>query len=364
VATDLAGDPHSDLAITNETDNTVSIRSSSAVGPFPTGRAPVALLASDFNSDGLQDLAVANKTDNTVSVLLGETLADGSRSFRAKTDFVTGTAPVALAAGDFNIDGLLDLAVANQNDNTVSILAGLGDGTFAPKFDIPTGTGPVGIVAADFNGDNRMDIATANQTANTVSVILNTASFQAPSAAPQTFFPGVQYVDVGLKLKATPRLHGNGEVTLKLSFEISSLSGQRVNDIPIISSRTIEQTVRLRQDETSALAGIIERQEMRSINGSPGFATITGPGLLAGNRSTDAQDSELLILITPRLIRLAPRVDHSVYAGHTAGSSFTPSSSEEAQPEPSQPEPSQPPPGPPRPGQPRPGQPQPGPPQQ
>jgi hypothetical protein len=334
VAADLNGDPFPDLAITNETDNTVSFRSRSALGPFPTGRGPVALLASDLNSDGLQDLAVANKTDNTVSILLGETLASDDRSFSAKTDFPTGTGPSALAAGDFNIDGLLDLAVANQRDNTVSILAGLGDGTFAPKFDITTGTGPAGIVAADFNGDGRLDIATANQTANTVSVILNTASFVTPAAAvPQTFFPGVQYVDLGLKLKATPRLHDNGEVTLKLSFEISSLSGQAVNGIPIISSRTIEQTVRLRQDETSALAGIIERQEMRSINGLPGFATITGPGLLTGKRSTQAQDSELLILITPRLIRLAPRVDHSVYAGHTRGSGSS-GSSEAGQPQP------------------------------
>jgi hypothetical protein len=339
VAADLNGDTTSDLAITNETDNTVTIRSRSALGPFTTGKGPVALLASDLNSDGLQDLAVANKTDNTVSILLGETLADGTRSFSAKTDFITGTGPSALAAGDFNIDGLLDLAVANQSDNTVSILAGLGDGTFAPKFDITTGTGPVGIVAADFNGDGRLDIATANQTANTVSVILNTASFQTPAAVPQTFFPGVEYVDLGLKLKATPRLHNNGEVTLKLSFEISSLTGQAVNGIPVISSRTLEQTVRLRQDETSALAGIIERQEMRSINGLPGFATITGPGLLTGKRSTQSQDSELLILITPRLIRLAPRVDHSVYAGHTGSSRSTSGSSEEAQPQPGQPQP-------------------------
>ncbi len=360
-AGDFNGDGETDLAVVNQGDSThtpsVSILLGKGDGTFTlqstlaTGNTPSAIATADFNADGLLDLAVTNQADNTVSIFLGNLSNPGT--FSAKTDFITGTAPVALATGDFNVDGRPDLAVANQSDSTVSILVGLGDGTFAPKFDVTTGTGPVGIVSTDFNGDNTPDVATANQTANTVSVILNTATFQTASATPQTFFPGVQYVDVGLKLKATPRLHGNDEVTLKLSFEISSLSGQAVNGIPIITSRTIEQTVRLRQDETSALAGIINRQEMRSINGSPGFATITGAGLLAGNRSTDAQDSELLILITPRLIRLAPRVDHSFYAGHAGGSSSTSGSSEEGPPQPLQPQPVQP-----QPGQPQPRQPQ------
>jgi hypothetical protein len=83
----------------------------------------------DLNADGRPDLVVAasgNGGGTTVSVLLGT----GGGSFGAKTDFATGTSPQAVAIGDLNGDGKLDLAVANAISNTVSILIGSGSGSF------------------------------------------------------------------------------------------------------------------------------------------------------------------------------------------------------------------------------------------
>src|ERR1700719_1427756 len=94
---------------------------------FPVGHSPSAIAVGDFNGDGKLDLADANEGDNTVSILLG----NGDGTLQSQTTVATGIAPDAIVAGDFNGDGKLDLAVANFTDNTISILLGNGDGTFA-----------------------------------------------------------------------------------------------------------------------------------------------------------------------------------------------------------------------------------------
>lgn len=135
---------------------------------FPTGKSPSAVVTADFNGDGIPDLAVANQTDNTVSILLGKS----SGGFAAHVDYATGASPVALVAADFNGDGKLDLAIVNSQANTVSILIGNGDGTFGNHTDYAVGNKPIAIVAADFNGDKKTDLAIANETDNSVSVLI------------------------------------------------------------------------------------------------------------------------------------------------------------------------------------------------
>ena len=70
-----------------------------------------------------------------------------------RADFPVGNSPSAIVAADFNNDGVLDLAVTNNSDNTISVLLGRPDGTFSPQVAYPTGVLPVAIVAGDFNGD-------------------------------------------------------------------------------------------------------------------------------------------------------------------------------------------------------------------
>ncbi len=323
---DFNADGHPDLAVVNQTAGTVSIflNKGDGSGTFNTGQVltagsgPIAVTAADFNADGHPDLAVVNQTAGTVSIFLNK--GDGSGAFGPKTDFATGASPVSVATGDFNVDGRTDLVIANQTDNTVSVLLGNGNGQFSPRFDLAIGRSPSAVVAGDFNGDGRTDLATANQADNTVSVILNTAAFVPPGGAPQIAYPGSEYEDLGLKVRATPRIHADNEVTLRLEFEIRSLSGVTFNGIPVISNRTVQQTVRLRENETTVLSGIVQREETRAITGLPGFARVAAAGHLAGRRNTQRQDTELLIVITPRQLRLAPRTNRSIYAGREAAS--------------------------------------------
>ena len=160
---------------------------------FPTGVGPTAAVFADLDGDHREDLAVTNSNDNTVSILLG--LPNGS--FAPKTDYPTGSSPVALAYGDFNGDGRIDLAVVNQNANTVSVLLGNGDGTFQSHVDYPVGNYPVGVVAASFTDDGKVDLAVANWNDSTVSILLGngdgtfqTQTLQSVATSPQSIAPG------------------------------------------------------------------------------------------------------------------------------------------------------------------------------
>jgi hypothetical protein len=120
---------------------------------FPVGAWPAAVVTADFNNDGKLDLATANNGGGTVSVLLG----NGDGTFPTALTFATGCDPRSLAAADLNNDGKLDLATANS-DNTMSVLLGNSGGTFQPPISTAILPQPLAVVAADFNGDGKMDL--------------------------------------------------------------------------------------------------------------------------------------------------------------------------------------------------------------
>jgi hypothetical protein len=138
---------------------------------YAAGVSPTAIAVGDFNGDGTLDLAVANKNTGTVSILLGK----GDGTFRSPVSYAAGPGADAIAVADFNGDGKLDLAVADFNGGgpgKVSVLRGNGDGTFQAPVSFATGAGgSQSVVAGDFNGDGTMDLAVANNDF-TVSLLL------------------------------------------------------------------------------------------------------------------------------------------------------------------------------------------------
>ena len=321
-------DGFADLAIADQTANAVSVFLGNGDGTFGprtdylTGNGPSAVVSADFNADGVEDLAVANSIDDTVSILLGTITSAGlpTGAFGPQIPYATDADPVAITVDDYNIDGLPDIVTANKTANDIAVLLNTGAGTFSPFLPLAVGTNPAGIVSADFNADGSPDAATANMGANSTTVILNNASFAPGSLSGEgaglTPFPGAQYEDIGIKIKTTPRLHGNGEVSLQLDLEMKGLEAASMNGIPVISNRAIQQTVRVKENQTSILAGISDIQSTRTVNGWPYLGTIPGLGRFFASTSTTDQDTELLIVVTPRLVRESPRKDEVFYAGH------------------------------------------------
>jgi len=137
---------------------------------------PVAIAVADVNADGLADLIVANQGSNNISVLLGNrgggfSPASGS-PFPAGVPDAYGYLPDAVAVGDFNGDGKLDLAIANLANRMVWLLFGDGTGGFKPPpYPYYAGSGPDAMVAADFNGDGNTDLAVANGGDGTIQVL-------------------------------------------------------------------------------------------------------------------------------------------------------------------------------------------------
>jgi type II secretory pathway component GspD/PulD (secretin) len=324
VVGDFNNDGFSDLAVTNSGGNTFSVvlgrgnGTFTAHNDFTTGNVPSAIAAADFNADGRLDVAVTNQTDNTLSIYPG----NGDGTFSSVTNFDTGATPVALAVSDFNSDGLPDLVAANEGANTISVFLNLGAGNFVSPISLPTGEVPVALAASTLDNTNTLpDVVAVNQNSNNITVILNTATIPTTSSnAATTSYPGAEYVDLGLQVKATPRLHPNDEVTLSLQFDIKSLSGQNVNGIPILSNRTVQQTVRLKENQTSVLSGIMQSSELKGLTGLPGLANVPGLGQVTADRSKQESGTELLIAVTPRQLRLPRHVDSTLYAGRGPGS--------------------------------------------
>jgi len=218
---DFNGDGKLDLAILNEV-NTISILLGDGGGNFSqvstasgAGAADnTSIAVGDFNGDGKLDLAFVNEcydntscTNGTVSILLG----DGTGNFTMASYQLVGLRPTALAVGDFNEDGKLDVAVVNCGEfcfqgggnGSVSVLLGDGTGNLTLASSPATGIEPVSVAVGDFNGDGRLDLAVVNKQdieccySGTVSILLGdgTGNFSLGASVATNDFP--QGVAVG-----------------------------------------------------------------------------------------------------------------------------------------------------------------------
>ena len=193
------------------------------IRPLPA--KPNRVTVADLNHDGKPDLIVSTPDDSSagyttqISVMLGK----GGGVFTAPQNYRVGSRPLQAVAGDFDGDGILDLAVTNWASNNVAILHGHGNGTFGGTTRyFPCGTEPHGLVAADFNHDGILDLAVANNGVPSVSVLMGLGS---GGVGDGTFAAPVAYPLAGLSLGiSTADLDGDGNLDLVASANFAGIA--------------------------------------------------------------------------------------------------------------------------------------------
>jgi len=129
-----------------------------------------------------------------------------------------------------------------------------------------------------------------------ISGVLKNQSYTPP-------FPSVNYEDLGLTFKAKPTIHRNSDVGLEVTVQFRALGTGSVNSVPIINQREYTGGIILKDGEPAAIAGLLTASDQRSIDGLPTFANIPGFGVLTSQHSRQEMDDELLIVVTPHLLR-------------------------------------------------------------
>ncbi len=129
-----------------------------------------------------------------------------------------------------------------------------------------------------------------------ISDSINDGSFREP-------FPSFTFEDLGLSFEMTPRIHSAKEVSLEIKIEVKELTGLAVNDIPILSNRTMETSVRLRDGELALISGLAILEKRRTRSGVELLSRIPWLGDLIQNNFARTSRDHLVIAIRPRVVR-------------------------------------------------------------
>jgi general secretion pathway protein D len=135
-----------------------------------------------------------------------------------------------------------------------------------------------------------------------ISQVIQNQSFAAP-------FPSFNYEDVGLTLKAKPRVHGSSDVGLELELQFRTVSGTNVNGVPIISNREFKGGILLKEGEPAVVAGMITKTDQRSLSGLPILGNLPLLKNVTSETTKQQEEDELLILITPYVVSSAEHKD-------------------------------------------------------
>lgn len=133
-----------------------------------------------------------------------------------------------------------------------------------------------------------------------ISRVLGNQSYRAP-------FPSFSFEDLGLNLKATPTIHSNTDVDLKIELNIRTLAGQSVNGVPIINNREYVGSISLRNEESGVVAGLLTKADSVGLSGYPYLSRVPAVTYGASVHNKNVNNDELLIVMTPHIVRGIPQ---------------------------------------------------------
>ena len=140
---------------------------------------------------------------------------------------------------------------------------------------------------------------------SSIAKVIGNQSYAAP-------FPSFNFEDLGLNLKATPIIHANADVSLKIELNIRSLGGQSVNGVPIINNREYVGSITLKNAESGVVAGLLTKSDSLSLSGYPFLSRVPAVTYGAAVHDKNVNNDELLIVMTPHITRMAPQEGFAV----------------------------------------------------
>jgi general secretion pathway protein D len=253
-----------------------------------------------LDSTKLRDIGVAFSTNGSSGLAFGASIIPPSGTTTSTATDSTGTGTTTVTTGGGPL--------------TLPFLRGLNSGNFS--FTVPNSV----LVSLIKNATDSESLANPElrisegekatlHIGKRIPVPVSTFSSVNTGQTGNTFAPvtSYQYQDVGIKVSIEPRVHHNREVTLKLTVEVSDSAGNAPGSNPpqpIISTRTIESTIRLKDGETNFLAGLIQRNDTTSADTTPFLGDLPIIGRLFNHEHKDHTRTDLMLSMTPHIVRI------------------------------------------------------------
>jgi general secretion pathway protein D len=226
------------------------------------------------NSTAIQ--ALLAQLANQSSSILSQPFATfgGGLTLFGLTSGGTGVT-INLSVNDSNLRNLEHVTLRASQNNAATLKIGerypLVNATFSPIYNTPA-----------------------------IAQVIGNSSYIAP-------FPSFYFEDLGLILKATPLIHGDRDITLNLELAIRSLGTQTVNGMPIINNQEYNGIITVKDGESSVVTGLLSRADALSLTGYPFLSRVPGLTYASSEHNTNGMDDELLVVITPHIVRLPER---------------------------------------------------------
>jgi general secretion pathway protein D len=269
------------------------------ISDIDKARAEVVLQVSvlQVSLDRLRDLGIQPGTSATLTFTPRSGLGPTTSSTTGTTGTTTTTVPQItlqnlhrLSSADYSLTLPGAVASALLTDSSTRIIQN-------PEIRVTDGE------TAKLRIGDRVPVALGSFQAG-VGVGVGTAATGIINPLVNTQF---QYQDVGVNVDVTPRVHPNAEISLKLSIEVSSVSGSsNIGGIsqPTFSQRKIDHEIRLKEGEVNILGGLIQSTDTKSLTGWPGFSKVPFFRYFFSGEHREHQESEVLIVLTPHIVRL------------------------------------------------------------
>jgi general secretion pathway protein D len=240
-----------------------------------------------------QGLIPANASDITIALALISSGLVQSTLFSSTIGFFGGglTLSGVTATPNTSLHLALNSSDTRALDNLQLRIGDRQTGTFRAGTRYPITTG---VYTSGLSG-------TPSQLAGVTINGVSAASLVSQSSS--VSIPQIQYEDLGLTLKATPTVQKSGMVTLHLDLKIEALAGTMLNNIPVLANRQYVSDVTLHAGETALLASSLTEQEAAAVSGLPGIGELPGFQTAAAVETTESDSSELVLLITPHIVR-------------------------------------------------------------